>query len=406
MRSYIGSHMLRYLTVLLQNPAHPERAAIRAQALVMEGDFGLIVPPKMAEVLQLDIKSSRPIHTDSGLQHVAYAGPVEIQAKDSAAYTGALIIGGQLLIGAGLAEELGLTHSTLIPVTSAPRIAEKAEILPEAPVAQPASATAGFTAQDLTSLATRHIIPPASAPAPTALDLAPLHEELGLAARAAAHRILIVEHFLTDSECREICAYANEQKRERLGVVNFEKTTTKKVESVVDTKARDTFKVPIEGIETRLKSIFLRMFESYIEPFYNVQIEWWERPQLLCYTAGGKYGVHADADHWVKDESPKGGHWVRTHDRDISVLIYLNDEFTGGLLDFPNHGFKIQPKPGMLVAFPSHGEYLHGAEPTESGVRYALVSWSAAMGVPKVREKAPYKSVFMKDVRKQKANLA
>ncbi|MDE3060152.1 MAG: 2OG-Fe(II) oxygenase [Pseudomonadota bacterium] len=142
-----------------------------------------------------------------------------------------------------------------------------------------------------------------------------------------------------------------------------------------------------------LREIFYNIYTKHVEPFYGVEIEWWEKPQLLCYLQGGKYGAHADADQWQQ-----GGKWKRNHDRDVSVLLYLNDDFTGGKLNFPNQKLKVQPEPGLLVAFPSHHEYLHGAEPTESGVRYALVSWAAIKGLPRLREPPPA-TVFMREFR-------
>ncbi len=77
--------------------------------------------------------------------------------------------------------------------------------------------------------------------------------------------------------------------------------------------------------------------------------------------------------------------WRRHLDRDVSFILYVNDAFTGGKLRFPGQDLEITPKEGLLVAFPSSAAYLHEAEPTESGQRFALVSWarsSAAAGQP------------------------
>lgn len=54
-------------------------------------------------------------------------------------------------------------------------------------------------------------------------------------------------------------------------------------------------------------------------------------------------------------------------------VLYLNDDFTGGELHFPNIDVTYKPEKGSLIVFPSADEYLHGVLPVGPGpVRYAL----------------------------------
>lgn len=54
-------------------------------------------------------------------------------------------------------------------------------------------------------------------------------------------------------------------------------------------------------------------------------------------------------------------------------VIYVNDDFTGGELHFPNIDITYRPKKGSLIVFPSSEEYLHGVLPVGPGpTRYAL----------------------------------
>jgi predicted 2-oxoglutarate/Fe(II)-dependent dioxygenase YbiX len=61
--------------------------------------------------------------------------------------------------------------------------------------------------------------------------------------------------------------------------------------------------------------------------------------------------------------------------RAISALVYLNNDYTGGEIEFPNHNVKIKPLPGMMNLFPSNFAYLHQAHPVIEGTKYALVTW-------------------------------
>jgi predicted 2-oxoglutarate/Fe(II)-dependent dioxygenase YbiX len=61
--------------------------------------------------------------------------------------------------------------------------------------------------------------------------------------------------------------------------------------------------------------------------------------------------------------------------RCISALVYLNSDYEGGDLEFPNFGLRIKPQSGMLVLFPSNFAYVHASTPVVEGTKYALVTW-------------------------------
>jgi predicted 2-oxoglutarate/Fe(II)-dependent dioxygenase YbiX len=116
-----------------------------------------------------------------------------------------------------------------------------------------------------------------------------------------------------------------------------------------------------------------KAYAREIEPFFNCRLRSLETPQVLRYTRGSHYKPHSDSD--VID--PGAQRWRKAQDRDYSLLIHLDDDYEGGDLIFPNFDFRLRPRAGMLVAFPSDCRYLHGAMPVLSGVRHAIVSWCA-----------------------------
>jgi len=137
--------------------------------------------------------------------------------------------------------------------------------------------------------------------------------------------------------------------------------------------------------QSALVELTRRAYEDFVEPFFNLAIRWFESPQVLRYRPGGYYGPHSDADFWHGDS--RG--WEKILDRDLSMLLYLDDGYEGGELIFPNFDFRLKPKPGMLVAFPSDSRYLHGAMPIISGSRHVLVGWSSVVGQPRVKSEIP-----------------
>jgi hypothetical protein len=57
----------------------------------------------------------------------------------------------------------------------------------------------------------------------------------------------------------------------------------------------------------------------------------------------------------------------------FACVIYVNDDFTGGELHFPNIDITYRPKKGAIIIFPSDDEYLHGVKAVGAGpTRYAL----------------------------------
>ena len=92
---------------------------------------------------------------------------------------------------------------------------------------------------------------------------------------------------------------------------------------------------------------------------------------LACLLPGDSHIPHAD------NERRKHGRWVPNHtpQRDYTGLVYLNDDFTGGELVFPDRDVVIVPKPGLFIGFPSNHKFVHAVPKVLSGKRYSLPVW-------------------------------
>ena len=54
----------------------------------------------------------------------------------------------------------------------------------------------------------------------------------------------------------------------------------------------------------------------------------------------------------------------------ISIVIYLNDDYDGGEICFPNQKISIKPEAGSMIIFPSYEPYIHDPKPVTSGDKY------------------------------------
>lgn len=61
----------------------------------------------------------------------------------------------------------------------------------------------------------------------------------------------------------------------------------------------------------------------------------------------------------------------------VSVLMYPNDNYTGGEITFPDYDLVLKPKPGDMIMFPGNNAYKHTVQKVESGIRYTMPSWYA-----------------------------
>lgn len=195
--------------------------------------------------------------------------------------------------------------------------------------------------------------------------------------------IMIIRGFLERRACQELVAYADSQAGVAATVQDADASWDKPRAHRSDIRVTDH--IDIGGVEDSLIALARDAFVSQVGPYFGQTIEWIERPALLRYQPGGYYVPHADAENWDADSMT----WRRAVDRDFSLLLYLDDQFEGGELDFPNFRFKMKPQAGLLVCFPADHRFVHEAATLTSGRRHVVVSWAAARGTERVLAKRP-----------------
>jgi predicted 2-oxoglutarate/Fe(II)-dependent dioxygenase YbiX len=135
----------------------------------------------------------------------------------------------------------------------------------------------------------------------------------------------------------------------------------------------------------KIEDLFRNTVKNIINPFYQVEVDSSEIPQVLSYGIGGHYRPHIDGESiWM---TPRGEKiWKKSTDRDLSIVFFLNNDFEGGDFIFPELKVRVRPEPGMMVCFPSNHHYMHGVEPVTKGKRYSIVTWATVKGFPSMDE--------------------
>jgi hypothetical protein len=116
----------------------------------------------------------------------------------------------------------------------------------------------------------------------------------------------------------------------------------------------------ISALQERLK--------SEVDKFFNVDA-WPTSTAIVRWLPGQLQMPHADKELHEGDNAgkPNDFPWY-----DIAGLFYLNDEYEGGELYFPNQGIQFKPKAGAAYFFPGDLNYIHGVTEIKSGIRYVI----------------------------------
>jgi len=198
--------------------------------------------------------------------------------------------------------------------------------------------------------------------------------------------ILIKPNIINQQGLQELLEHIKRSSAEDLSVFDAQKTNkTGETSWIVDKKIRDTQIVPAGPLFPKIENLLRNAVREVINPFYQIEVSSSEIPQILSYGAGGHYLPHVDGESiWVTPTQEKI--WKKSTDRDLSIVLFLNDEFEGGDFIFPELKVRVRPEPGMMVCFPSNHHYLHGVEPVTKGKRYSIVTWATVKGFPSMQQ--------------------
>ena len=128
-------------------------------------------------------------------------------------------------------------------------------------------------------------------------------------------------------------------------------------------------KVP--GKELRLTEMGLweELEKHWLKTVYDISYKYWEPCHI--------YGLR---DAFIIRYSMDTQRSLKRH-HDASLItgsVKLNDEYTGGLLEFPRQGITNKDIPvGKCLLFPGQVSHPHLSSELESGVKYSLTIWSS-----------------------------
>lgn len=79
------------------------------------------------------------------------------------------------------------------------------------------------------------------------------------------------------------------------------------------------------------------------------------------YIPGADMGPHVDSNDPTDVQHPV-----------LSGVIYLNDDYDGGEISFPNQNILLKPEAGSIIIFPSYEPYVHHPQKIIDGNKYMI----------------------------------
>lgn len=154
--------------------------------------------------------------------------------------------------------------------------------------------------------------------------------------------IYIVENFISEDHLKIINNYIKE-----VGFTENENPVEFPLAILKFNESKEIIEI-LDDYRKKVQSLLERDFDCEVEPaVFN---------QVARYLPGDNLNEHADkvCESW----------------RDLSNVLYYQDDYEGGEFFFSQYGIEFKPKAGTLLYFPGGANYAHGVKTVTSGERY------------------------------------
>jgi prolyl 4-hydroxylase len=189
-----------------------------------------------------------------------------------------------------------------------------------------------------------------------------------VALRVDAPDVVLLDHFMTDAECDELC---------ELSKGTLTKSTV--VDDATGNSVDHAQRISQGTYFTIGQNKLVKRIEQRISEVTNTPVVNGEGLQILNYVGGGEYRPHFD---YFPDNEGGRIHKARGGQRIITVIMYLNNVTAGGATILPKINLSIYPKKGSALYFSyfnSAGQVdpitLHGGAPVIDGEKWIATKW-------------------------------
>ncbi|MGQ0442335.1 MAG: 2OG-Fe(II) oxygenase [Methylophilaceae bacterium] len=189
-----------------------------------------------------------------------------------------------------------------------------------------------------------------------------------VAMRCHAPDIVLLDHFMTDTECDELCALSKSSLTKSTVV---DDATGEGVKHAHRSSQGTHFTLGENALVSKIEA---RISEITGQPPING-----EGIQILNYIDGGEYRPNFD---YFPDTEGGRANMLKGGQRIITIIMYLNNVTAGGATIFPAINLSVFPKKGSALYFSYFNALgqvdprtLHGGAPVIQGEKWIATKW-------------------------------
>jgi prolyl 4-hydroxylase len=189
-------------------------------------------------------------------------------------------------------------------------------------------------------------------------------------------RIVIIERFASEEECRWLVGRADSGGLQRAKVYRGSSTA-----QVAETRTNREMSFTIFNAD-----VVLSLIRDRIAAVSGAPVTHFEIAKLLHYSPGEQFALHAD---FIEAKTPElARELAQRGQRAATFLIYLNDGYEGGATQFPRLSWQYRGGRGDALLFSNvdaHGDpdydTVHTGMPPTAGAKWVLSQWIRARPV-------------------------
>jgi len=174
-----------------------------------------------------------------------------------------------------------------------------------------------------------------------------------------------VTNFISQEQTQQLLLYLNTEEANsgfgNLDIKEYWQGRTLDAKRIVNTDIRDMFR----EIRFKITTTIQQLLDIHLGPQPPLYVD---LINFARWPVGYELRPHAD------NENPDGSPHRFTY-RDFGSVIYLNNDYGGGEIFFPNQDITLKPVPGTFMVFPGTLQYLHGIRPVTSGTRHTIATF-------------------------------
>lgn len=174
------------------------------------------------------------------------------------------------------------------------------------------------------------------------------------------NRILEIPNFITESTAESLVAYFKELDFPYETAFNGSRGAALHAGLAIPPSHFGMPDSIFEDINAKLKHAVAEVYNKDVVPT-SIHAQKWD--------AGSSANPHSDNSDF--DGNPAEGF----DNLKYVGILYLNSDFSGGNLFFPEHDIEIHPNAGSMYIFSGGVENIHGVTEITSGTRYSIVSF-------------------------------